>query len=538
MSAAPISITSQLPSLPAPARRRVGWQLLVAWGALGLMLAVELPVFLCMGLDCDTCFYDLIARRVMAGQTHYRDTLDTNLPGPVWLHMLFRSIVGWSSEALRAVDFAIAACSVWLLTNMLPRSMPDWGRVATGGALLTFYLSTSEWCHCQRDPWMLLPCLVALRLRGRQSDRLAEGDSSGLFRWAFVEGIIWGAAFWIKPFVAVPALACWIVSAWPSLGMPGTRKRMGLDFIGLLSGGLMIGGTGVVWLVATGAWADFVDIMFRWNAEYYQFKFVDGPWWAAPLGTALRLFPWVFVHLVAIPIAIVAVWRGTLVRGAVSRLFATFYLAWLFQSAVLQHSWDYVHVPSILLGIVVLVTRVCGPRGGGRTAAIAFLVGAASWSTVVVAVQIAPTWTQCVREGSTPATRARTGRLGRTNWTDLDRVGRYLREQGAREDEVCVLNTSLLAVYNDRSLWPSSRYLFLNDNLKVFRSHRDSILSSLARSKQRFLVCDLNRGDQALVRQAIESGHAERLAFRAGDYAVFRVEGREMPEWLATHAIP
>ena len=80
---------------------RLDWPLVAAWAGLVALLAVNLPAFLCMGLDSDILMYDLCARRVLAGDVHYRDLLETNFPGIVWLHMIFRSVVGWSFEALR-----------------------------------------------------------------------------------------------------------------------------------------------------------------------------------------------------------------------------------------------------------------------------------------------------------------------------------------------------------------------------------------------------------------------------------------------------
>jgi hypothetical protein len=79
--------------------------------------------------------------------------LETNFPGIVWAHMAIRSLFGWRPEVLRGADLAIVVSSVWLLTRWLPRSGPSWGRVATATALFAFYLSTNEWCHCQRDVW-------------------------------------------------------------------------------------------------------------------------------------------------------------------------------------------------------------------------------------------------------------------------------------------------------------------------------------------------------------------------------------------------
>src|SRR5438874_12446013 len=98
---------------------------------------------------------------------------------------------------------------------------------------------------------MWLPALVALRLRGRQADRLASrhATNSALAGWAFVEGMVWAAAFWIKPFVAVPAVACWLLTAryarrvgfQPArpterlprsrCGAPGFKRRWAVDLV-------------------------------------------------------------------------------------------------------------------------------------------------------------------------------------------------------------------------------------------------------------------------------------------------------------------
>src|SRR5215213_3440466 len=113
-----MSVTSPPPAAGPDVRRasprvrpRSDWRRLAAWAVLAGLLAVNLPGFLCLGLDCDILMYDLCARRVLAGDVHYRDLLENNFPGIVWLHMAVRSLFGWRSEALRAVDFTIVAAA-------------------------------------------------------------------------------------------------------------------------------------------------------------------------------------------------------------------------------------------------------------------------------------------------------------------------------------------------------------------------------------------------------------------------------------------
>src|SRR5262249_35227644 len=150
---------------------------------------------LCMGLDSDATQWDLCTRTVLHGGVLYRDAFENNLPGMLWLHAAVRSLLGWSTAALRAADLLLVAAAVWLLVRQVPAAAGSAARVGLAAVLALFYFSTSEWCHCQRDTWMLPAALLALTLRQRQARRLTERAVTG---WAFVEGVLWGSAFWVK----------------------------------------------------------------------------------------------------------------------------------------------------------------------------------------------------------------------------------------------------------------------------------------------------------------------------------------------------
>ena len=77
--------------------------------ALTAFLVAGLPLFVCMPLWADVTLYDLCARNLLRGGVLYRDILDTNLPGMVWLHALIRALFGWRSEVIRLVDCGIMA---------------------------------------------------------------------------------------------------------------------------------------------------------------------------------------------------------------------------------------------------------------------------------------------------------------------------------------------------------------------------------------------------------------------------------------------
>ena len=61
-------------------------------------------MFLRMPETNDAEMFDLQAWLIADGGVMYRDVLEPNLPGVVWIHLLVRVIGGSSSEALRVYD--------------------------------------------------------------------------------------------------------------------------------------------------------------------------------------------------------------------------------------------------------------------------------------------------------------------------------------------------------------------------------------------------------------------------------------------------
>src|SRR5207248_1926801 len=79
----------------------------LARAVLAAALVAGVPPFLRMPPWCDATLYDVAARNLLRGGVHYRDVFDTNTPGFVWAVAAVRAALGWSTEALRAVDLAI-----------------------------------------------------------------------------------------------------------------------------------------------------------------------------------------------------------------------------------------------------------------------------------------------------------------------------------------------------------------------------------------------------------------------------------------------
>jgi len=125
--------------LDQPSRQLTGgtW---VAAVIFGLILILNIPLFIRMPLATDVVLYDLQAQMVLNGGTLYKDIFETNLPGIVWLHMLVRSFIGMSSDAIRAVDLLIVSGSVSLLTFMESQKSPFYHGYALACYRLVFIL--------------------------------------------------------------------------------------------------------------------------------------------------------------------------------------------------------------------------------------------------------------------------------------------------------------------------------------------------------------------------------------------------------------
>jgi hypothetical protein len=473
----------------------------IAWFVLALLVVTNVPLFVCMPITDDVALYDLQARTLTEGGVLYRDIFEPNLPGVVWMHAAIRTVFGDGIEAIRMADILIFSTIVLLLVVWIgllgsPRAIQAWAAVI----LATFYLSVSEWNHCQRDIWLLGPALLGMYLRQRQLQRLTNAPPSQLrfFTWSVLEGICWGAGVWIKPMIVVPALACWIVAAL----IVRRSKTIAIDSAGLLTGGLLAGGAGILWMYSTSAWPFFVETFTEWNPRYFA---AGKEHWTAGrfISMSFRFFPWILVHLVAVPAAIIHIAQGLRhfrystedsesSRSSASTLFAAFYLAWLAQSLFLQHLFDYVHAPAILLGIAMLAAAPLPIRSvpAWRATVIGFLAIALLISPVIHVSRLS-CWWNCVTEGSTPENQTRLARLSYPDWNDIDQVASYLEDLDLKDGELTCFNNDLVHLYLKLRLRPPSRYVYLESLMAYFPDDKDLFEQSVVNSGQKYVVTDL-----------------------------------------------
>jgi len=538
---------------------------LLGWSALVLVIVVGLPIFLCMPVSFDIFHYDICSRNLLRGGVHYRDTFDNNLPGIVWLQASIRWLIGWGSVRLHVVDLLFFTIDVFLLLPWVRRR----ARVWTAAALYAFYLFLPEPCPCQRDIWMLLPALVGLTLRRRQVERLTQPTSSvfSIVGAAVLEGLCWGTAVWIKPFVFVPGLACWLVSLFQvHKARPAKYGLLIADLLGLLTGGLIVGALGLILLWRSGSWPYFWEILLVWNRDYgvvtqrLDVRFGN-------LGIFLYLFlPWSLAPCAAVYFAIAALRRELAdgqapIRPSEPRrpklaLLAAFFLGWLFQAVFFQLTHQYVLavtvVPALALIAALYQWRQLSPIPATmRMCCIALL--ALVW-TMAFRFDRIPLWARCCREGSTPELKSllamRKGTAYSVDAKPLADVERYLVSQKVGDGEVTCMSGCTHPLYLDLNLKPSTRFPQVEMTCLFFTKHTQEVLAELNASRQRFIVSDLvwtgltaeeaaetNPADPlALPREfpdkfALTYPWNEPVVFRSGRYVVHRATGPASRFW-------
>jgi hypothetical protein len=530
------------PAEASPPTRWLPWHsATLGWGVAILTVIVGVPLFMCMPPWPDVTLYDMAARAVLRGGVHYRDVFDTNLPGIVWLMAGIRAALGWSYEAMRAVDLLIIAAEIWLLVWWIRRTgAPRYTIAWFVAAAVMFYLSTSEFSHMQRDPWLLLPALIAARLRVTRVER--SGSENPVFRRGVLEGTWWGCAVWIKPHVVVPAFALWVVSAvLCARKEPGSRIRK--DLAGLLLGGALVGAAGIAWLVASGTWPYFLDVVLKWNPNYIRGVLPGAAERLVECIEALR--PWGLLYLAALPLAVVALWEArafsstpgeprkvhaspriylpadTELVAGVRAMFAAFFLGWFAQTIVLQKGFEYVQVPlllmvmamvamhrwcfgfvylvwflflAVLLNFTNLVSPDHYPPPGNRAIRLEH--------TTFTNPRILKLWPRCWREGGTPELRDSLRQYGdifcSMNWENLTDVARFLKtiDPPLGPHELNCWHDTTHPLYLMLDLEPATRFMHYGTVFSIQSENnwiQKQIVAEVAGSPQRYVVSDLSR---------------------------------------------
>ena len=476
----------------------------LGWLALACLLVILAPLFVRMPLWADMAWYDICARHALQGGAVERDFLFLMPPGMAWALALVRSLLGWSSEAVRLVDLAIFSGIVYLLVAW-PRGLsPSRARQVWAAVLLFgFYLTTSEWAHCQPDVWMLLPALGALHLRLRQVRRLHDVSAAGqLVVWGALEGVCWGISCLFKPYVVVPGLFTWIVSAiLLRRSGRGWLSPLVCDAVGLLAGGLLMASLWQGWLIATGSWWAYWHNIATYRGEFYSTAI--SLWWR-PLYLLFQMPPWGVLHLLAVPVsfgvlarAVLAPDRSNGVADPASSpipLLAAFYLGWLVQSGFIAQAYDYHVVPTLLIALALIAGWLSAQRR---------LRWAWVWVALgMLSILYQPTfhlarielWGCCWVDGGSPKMRDRLALKGHevfaTQWQDLKEIELFLKERGVGNRELLCYDATTSPLYLQLGVKPGTRFLAPSTFIYYLPSQRESIRAELSASCPRLVVID------------------------------------------------
>ncbi len=488
------------------AKKLFDWSFLL-WGAIGVLLVANVPLFMCQHITGDAVMFDLQARCALDGGVLYRDILEPNLPGVVWIHMLVRSFAGWSTYALRGFDLLMLSGIVIGLTCWTQTTSERLLSVRRGAITLSivwFYFSLTEWSHAQRDLWALLPCVVALHLRYRQLKRVPNASVSSLIAWSLLEGIVWGMAFWIKPHIAIPAISIMVTG----LLISSFSKRTFIDWISVIAGGAFVGGIGSLWLISTGAWEPLWEMLLVWNPEYLERArermSSDMLWYRW-----YSLAPWSWAHALALVTAVYAYgkhWNKskssfnettvneTTINETVQKrlLLSAMYLGWMTQVLLLQFPFAYVHIPGVVLAIALVGTwqfKIEWQRFAWMSFATACAI--ALINSPATNLSRLSHWSECISQGSTPEVRAALQLETKLSWAEMQPVIDYLKLQQVQDEEVTAYTDGLIHLYPRLGIRPSTKYVFLDVVARVFRSRTEEIHQALNESKQKYVVSSL-----------------------------------------------
>jgi hypothetical protein len=237
------------------------------------------------------------------GLLPYRDFININFPGEVYLFWVLGHVCGWSAEwSIYAFDLACLAAFAGFLLVWSKRVAGDY--VAGLGVLATYlsYYTTLSYFHAaQRDSHTALLALVCALIPMGWHGRRA----------ALVTGLVFAVALVVRPHVIAFAPA---VALSLALSGPGAIQWRGVgetarSWSYAVAAALVT--TGVLWLpiLVSGLWPDFLDAM-RLNL-YGHFTDLGGNGRPSPM-TLLREVFWaksfIGVSLVISGCGIVAPW--------------------------------------------------------------------------------------------------------------------------------------------------------------------------------------------------------------------------------------
>src|ERR1041385_2916634 len=292
-------MTGQPSAEPATKRARDPdvWLARVAWAVVALSL-LQILVF---GFGRDQGIYAVVGDAVLHGRMPYRDAWDFKPPGIFVVYAFAEALFGRSMASVRLVEIASLIAMVVVLRR-LGRDLfgaPVAGLL--GGALAVLIHAELEFWHTAQPEafgGVLTVFGLAMTIGGGTSmPRIRERAVC----W-FAAGLLFGAAFLMKPPLGGGAIVCAAYSARAEYDNERRAVRFVLPVVVMALGSALPIGVCALWFWIRGAWPNLAWTLFEFTPGYTALG------WN---GTALGFYRYAFFELLVgfsfvVPLGLVA----------------------------------------------------------------------------------------------------------------------------------------------------------------------------------------------------------------------------------------
>lgn len=217
----------------APIRRHP-WLALLPLFALLLLAAA--PV-LSYPMGRDQGMYANIGRSILAGGTPFVDMWDIKPPPIYYLYAVAIGLLGPTSSAVRALDFALVPLGALALFGIGKRLSAWRVGVLAAGFYMVFYFTETFASLSQNDSLVTVPMAIAASatLAAMQSPRA----SRRAIGWSLLAGLLSGLILWFKHYNAFFVGALVLNQLIVRRGMPW-REALAFSIGGLITGGALL----------------------------------------------------------------------------------------------------------------------------------------------------------------------------------------------------------------------------------------------------------------------------------------------------------
>lgn len=263
--------------------------------ALGVVSLAGLALLIAYGYGRDQGIYAVVAGAITGGGAPYLDAWDFKPPAIFGVYAAARALLGPGIVAVRVVEAAAYASLFPAFAILARRVLGDARPGVLAAAVAVFgQVQLEYWDTAQPENFGGVAVVWALVLAVR-----AEAVVGSPRQWSQLgAGALYALAGLFKPHLGAGIL----VSA--ALAVRGARKAgapVAPPLLAYASGGAMVVGATVLWLVAAGAWPATLETFLRFVPSYHALRF---EWAAFPIDVLRTLAQALFGFTAFLPAGI------------------------------------------------------------------------------------------------------------------------------------------------------------------------------------------------------------------------------------------